>query len=507
MKFKFYITLAVVMLLQAFAFANNISVKKVSLTDTNTVAKTVMIKLDLSWENSWRDDINWDAAWVFVKFKKKNGTWAHVTLSASGHLIGTSSNPAKINVPADQKGAFMYRTGNGAGTINITDIKLLWNYGADGVTDLDSLETRVFATEVVYVPEGSFAAGDGSAAAMTGILCNANYISDYVLIQDTLSVPLFRQLPNPNPPGTPLLKTKTIWVDGRTGIDTTGDGTIDLPDFPTGYKAFYCMKYEVSQGQYADMLNTLSFDPANLGTGTNANKPSLFFPIFPTSTTSRFTISLQDSVYFTPRPDRGCNQLTGFGLSFADWAGLRPMSEFEFEKACRGPLAPLPYERAFISSYGMPPGNFRVKGEENGTETFVNNWGVASIPGELVLDGDGGTGPHRVGIFATDTTSRNSSGASFYGIMDLTDNLAEYVVYYDTELKFKGINGDGLLPGVSPASFHNVAGWPIINNPGTTAPGAYTLPRAKTAGVSSMLSGVPQAQVGFRGVRYAPAGN
>ena len=57
----------------------------------------------------------------------------------------------------------------------------------------------------------------------------------------------------------------------------------------------------------------------------------------------RHSISL-DSVevrYRVSRPDRAYGQgNTTHLISFADWAGLRPMSELEYEKACRGPLPP-----------------------------------------------------------------------------------------------------------------------------------------------------------------------
>ena len=111
--------IALVILLQAqLLTANNINVQKVSLMDTNRTAKTVAIRINISWENSWRDSINWDAAWIFFKYKEAKDSawkWKHGTLSKTGNYPGNSSSPLKFAVPDDLKGAFLYRQAIGSG--------------------------------------------------------------------------------------------------------------------------------------------------------------------------------------------------------------------------------------------------------------------------------------------------------------------------------------------------------------------------------------------------------
>ncbi len=73
--FTFLIALGL-MALAGNAAASNIQVSNISLTGENTTDDYVMVQFDLSWENSRRindlnDDgvTNWDAAWVFVKYR------------------------------------------------------------------------------------------------------------------------------------------------------------------------------------------------------------------------------------------------------------------------------------------------------------------------------------------------------------------------------------------------------------------------------------------------------
>lgn len=69
------------------ACGNNIRVTGKTKVVEFIGSDTAVIEVNLSWENSWRDDFNWDAAWIFFKYKKR-GTqepWEHAYLTRVGH--------------------------------------------------------------------------------------------------------------------------------------------------------------------------------------------------------------------------------------------------------------------------------------------------------------------------------------------------------------------------------------------------------------------------------------
>lgn len=156
------------------ATANNIQVANISLVEnTGTTAK---VQFDVSWENSWRGGgvANWDAAWVFVKFKFSNGLWRHTQLSGSGHTAPGGSTidlglaqPANPHDPSSNPviGIFIRRDADGTGTFTANGVQLLWDYSAQGIiAQNDIAEVKVFAVEMVYVNEG---ASSSAAVAMS----------------------------------------------------------------------------------------------------------------------------------------------------------------------------------------------------------------------------------------------------------------------------------------------------------------------------------------------------
>ena len=151
------------------ASANNLALSSGLLAAQDTVSHTIKVQFDISWDNSWRDAVNYDAAWVFIKYSKDSGiSWAHATLKTagvnpSGGAQGTGT-ALDIIVPADCKGAFLRRTENGSGPVTATGVKLVWDWNADGLTVADRVRIRVFAVEMVYVPAGAFYAGDYATA-------------------------------------------------------------------------------------------------------------------------------------------------------------------------------------------------------------------------------------------------------------------------------------------------------------------------------------------------------
>lgn len=539
--------------------ANNISIQKVSLLDTNRAAKTVAIRINISWENSWRDSINWDAAWIFFKFKEPKDSiwrWRHGTLSKNGNFPGISNAAMKIVVPDDLKGFFLYRQGIGNGNIRTDSIRLLWNYGADGVTNIDSVEVRMFATEMVYVPEGSFAIGDGNGRQRSSFSFQLkNAPNNYVVITNKWS-PLINTFMGNNTFGYDdiALYRDGIRISGLDGLDIDGDRNAEFKDFPTGYRSFYVMKYEVTQGQYTDFLNTLSLrDTTGFSLPLNDTlknkkvnsklKQALqnldpFFTFTPIET-YRHTISLDTNEvrYRVNRPDRAFGQANWWHwLSFSDWSCLRPMSELEFEKACRGPLPPhfwtpnsIPNSspdvliKWFGAEWSWGVDTFYTRratfqplqfsGLENGTEFFSNysifrryddpTLGATGGPGNGgTAGGDGGTGPFRVGIYANDTTSRLTSGASYYGIMDLSKNVSEYTISLGNPPTPTGninsrnfsykIHGDGILNALGQSNDYVFTGTSQQRHQAISARGNYS--------GGNGLSG-------FRAVRAAPSDN
>jgi hypothetical protein len=70
-----------------------------------------------------------------------------------------------------------------------------------------------------------------------------------------------------------------------------------------------------------------------------------------------------------------------------------------------------------------------LSGAENGTETFTDPGANMRRMTQNIAGGDGGDGPARVGIFATPSpNTRAAAGASYWGVLNLSDNVGEY--YY-----------------------------------------------------------------------------
>ena len=139
------------------AKSNNIAVSNVSY---DNVAGTV--SFNISWENSWRVSTapnNWDAAWVFIKRRNcADQFWKQQYLASSGHTIG---GVLQIVTVPDSVGVFIQRSANGSGNITSTSVTL--KLGIVPVP-LNEWDFKVFATEMVYVPQGAFYVGSGGTS-------------------------------------------------------------------------------------------------------------------------------------------------------------------------------------------------------------------------------------------------------------------------------------------------------------------------------------------------------
>ena len=249
----------ILLFLCPYLFANNIQVENVTLASKNTADNYYMVEFDLSWENSWRTstyESNWDAAWVFIKATVQNQQdWKHGYLnyvdgSNDGHSApnGSIIHTAINNNGNQGIGVFIYRSTDGIGDVNFDQVALRWNYGDSGFEDDDIIDISVTAIEMVYVPEGSFYLGDG--------------MGDFGQFeQGTSGAPYMVNNENSLTLGgggqSSLGNNNAINMQFADDFNDAVSQTLPA-DFPKGFDAFYCMKYEASQSQYASFLAHLN---------------------------------------------------------------------------------------------------------------------------------------------------------------------------------------------------------------------------------------------------------
>jgi len=424
--------------------ANSLVVENATFTDRNTTDHCGKIRFDISWDNSWRVSeapANWDAAWVFTKWKHKTGTeWFHCTLSTADdeHTTPTGAKiEASFTKDNNGKGVFIYRNSDGKGSNDWNGVELRWNYGIDGMADNRVVDVKIFAIEMVYVPQGSFFLGDG--ASIYAFYNDAKGSTSYDDTEGS-STPVHITDESVSVNAASYLDGGPISVDGNDGLP--GNAA-----YPTGYKAFYCMKYEISQGQYADFLNTLS-SMQNKNRFENNNGKY------------RNTIAETAGGHRARAKELACNYISVMdGMAYADWAGLRPMTELEFEKACRGPLNAVAGEYAW-GNEKIASKPYTLKNEGQPDEAVATHYATAPKGNAAYRTSQHLIrGPLRGGVFATGTSTRAEAGATYYGIMEMSGNLWEHPVTLANSAgrRFKGTHGDGAL---TKDGFADISNWP-----------------------------------------------
>ena len=497
------ILLPIMLLLCSIAsWANNVQISNVAVSGTTAT-------FNLSWENSWNSTsnvdtlypTNWDAVWIFVKVQSNaTNLWSHQNLAATGHSA-TGATALSVETQADNVGVFIRRTNAGHG--NITNAAISLELGT--LPAGSQYNFKVFGIEMVRVPAGSFYIGDGNTASVG-------------VFEKTLITPSTGALP--------------------VGTLFTSSNAVPAA-FPKGAGGFYAMKYEITNEQYADFLNTMTYDQqaSFFAVAPNAiRKTNVFGAVSPglyargyiqidtpgvnNTTPAVVGVNLNGDDIFNDLPDGLNVAQANLGprrfIAYLDWSGLRPMTEFEFEKICRGtrlngnPVQPImneyPWGTLDYAAYISTTVGITDKDKPN--ERFVG----AVINGRCF--GQSGNYPSRVGIFAEGATGRAAAGAGFYGNMNMGDNVLELVVSaHANGTSYTGNLGDGVLAVNAEA---NQIGWPSYtlinaygakgtffgNNPSGSIAGIYT---ARTSDrqymVSTAVIGDAVGAYGGRGVR------
>jgi formylglycine-generating enzyme required for sulfatase activity len=432
---KKFIILCSLVISAITGYGNNIQVSNVTV-----LSGTNQIQFDISWDNSWRSDVlqNWDAAWVFMKYRDIDGKWKHLPFTNQAKIVPPGYN---ADIVTDSTGALLYRNVSGSGTSTMAGIKL----GIPSQFALGVFDIKLFGIEMVYIPTGPFWVGDFGASVNSYGAGLAARISTSGSFNDPISNLLL-------------------------GIGNSS--------CCNGYNNYYCMKYEISQGAYRDFLNSLTYpqqgnrttNPPNSAVGTNAfDNSGIARTYIEIATSGVSTGNTTPAVYgcdgsnnniFNEAGDGewvACNYLSWPDLAaYLSWACLAPMTEFQYEKICRGPQQPVGGEYAWGTS--QVSSNVYTLANAGYTNESINNLSINPNEGNanyFVTNPNpifNAVVPLRTGIFATATSNRISSGGSFFGAMDMSGSMWERVITTANTngLNFmyssgQSINGTGIL--------------------------------------------------------------
>lgn len=422
---KIQLIITILLLNSYYVFATDLVITNYSFTG-NVRDSNLSANFTVSWNNAWYNNKNHDGVWVFFKLRHQNDLRTHkpVAVKISGHEM--IYNYAKNNVEPS-----FYIPTHRAGIMIFLSKKYRGNVSWRVKVELDVAQTRgidfsnavfgeVVGIEMVQIPKGPFYSGDADTAAQN----TESALYDFVdksryLINSEKSLSIGKN-------------KGSLYYNNNNTPHFRGDMNGPVSDsFPKGYREFYIMKYEMTQGNYTAFLNSLS------------NQPSFFRANFGGKEyyNGRGSIKIENGIYVCANPERPANYTSwDDGCAFADWAGLRPLTELEFEKAARGP---------------------------NNTDTWDYPWGRSSSElvsryynkqGDLVYEGN---------ILEKDLNDNNLElyGASYYWVMDLGGSLWERVATIGSSKgrSFKGTQGDGVLDQFGNATNPD---WPNENDGG-----------------------------------------
>lgn len=389
----------------------------------NPASRSSYCLLTLQWDHAWNTAKNHDAAWVFFKFNRPGAAFRHAYILKDGVKMVADHSGGKIKysikISDDQAGFFIHPADRYQGQVQLTlrvnlDMSKTGNIGpSTGVT------LQGYGIEMVHIPGGPFFVGEADSAAARQF--HSFYLSD----AEGKHAGLFEIKKEEEE--IPVGKGSLFYSATETNYQGDMKGIIST-DFPKGVRGFYCMKYELTQGQYAAFLNSLAPGQNTARANTGGSQ---YYAL-------RGTIRYTGTTFVAESPDRPCNFISwDDAMAYADWAALRPMTELEFTKAARGPQRPSPNS--------FPWGN-------NSKEKIRR---VVNAGGDLVWNN---------GLEEKNLSDARLEeyGASWYWVMDLAGSLWERVITIGDEKgrSFTGVHGDGQLTGYG---FANVKNWPAGN--------------------------------------------
>ncbi len=417
---------------------NNLTIHSVQLISSNTISCSI------SWENSWKTDTtkiphNHDAAYIFIKKQNLDGLWSSQIVDVTSISILAKQAVGLKSVP--QNIGFLILPLQDTITIETT-ISIQLNERLDTFAAI-----KIIGIEMVYIPTDTFFIGDNKSVGRLG---TASSLFPYTISSENL-IPV-RKGPNS------LDAYYDSTIENSTKVFPDGD----IPaTYPKGFNAFYCMKYEISQEQYVAFLNTLTYAQQYERTGIpvlNSNRYEVFGNISKnqngicadlTKNPVFFYNDLNATNERNSHDDgqaKACNFLSWSDLAaYLDWSGLRPMTELEYEKICRGPMTFKEREYAWGNDSMTDAQIVIANGtlQETYGDTLKANCGLAN---RGTYNPSKDNTAMRCGFAAGPQTNRLSAGSSYFGVMEMSGNLWEQVINLSKKgIDYTGSHGDGII--------------------------------------------------------------
>lgn len=460
-------------LLAGMAAAGDMSVANLrmeAVDPTNDLSVSFALRWTNSWRASWRDGErtleNWDAAWVFAKYLGRDERWHHAAVAQAE----TGAGDFVAEVSGDQMGAFIHGIKAYQGKASLDSVKLKLDVSKAGLKDSAKPAVKVYALEMVLIPEGPFLLGDGPRPTSA-----------------------FFRYPSPTNP-YPVKSESPIAMGESEGnlffqpshYSGTASGTIPAA-YPKGFGGYYVMKHLLNWGQYVAMLNTLKPARAAERFPLGSNGFDHIIQGFPPDCAA-------------PESSKSCSMLRwSDGVAFADWAALRPLTELEWEKAWRGSWVTTTIKQE-IQTLDMD-GEGLTSGSEQKEDPRLPPLNERKPEAGYWVDFI--WGPFR----SQPPEGRDST--TYYGVVDGGGGILELCVTVGNERgrAFKGTHGDGELADSGDA---NVPDWPGPDGVGSGYRGGrwqFRSPslRATDRSVAEIShAGRLHGELGWRAARSAP---
>lgn len=244
------------------------------------------------------------AVWVFAKYLHPAGDWRGVRWSDDGHsCVERRGGGLTIDVGLSPPRHGLMITSQSADPIDVA-ADLSWDLDASGLEWTEGgASVRVFAIDMVEIPGRGYdvRAADGAVSPLRS--------------SDGSNLRIMSEGP--------------LGVGDAAGLtyessDFGGDQRGPIPEaFPKGVGTFYVMRNELTEGEYGEFLSTLA-GRARLSRDITAH---------PGYIESGGSIVVRRDSVEIGSPERPAGFVSwADGIAWASWAGLRPMSELEFEK-------------------------------------------------------------------------------------------------------------------------------------------------------------------------------